>query len=204
MKKLKWLGVLFAATMLLAACGQEEKKEETKKEEVKTEEAATETTSATEETKAMAEPTAESMCEYCNMVVYTKEDPMGVFSAQGINEAGESLFFDDIGCMLNQEKVDETTYEKYVRDYYTAEWVKLEEALIVKAEIETPMHYGFAFFKDQASADAFIKEQGADTATISNLSAIDEEAGHRHMMRMEKMQNGGGHGMSGNSSSTSK
>ncbi|MCC5803599.1 nitrous oxide reductase accessory protein NosL [Rossellomorea vietnamensis] len=189
MKKV-WLSsivVLFLITV--AACGTtKEKKTEKENETSQQTEEKTDESTVTE--VALAEPDEKTVCEYCNMTVYPKDHDMGAFSAQGISEDGKNYFFDDIGCMLNQERQDDITLDKYVRDYNTDEWVKLEDAVMVKAEIKTPMNYGYAFFKDEEGAQGFIDEQGADKASLASLDEIDEEASHRHMKKMEKMENG--------------
>ncbi|BCB04207.1 nitrous oxide reductase accessory protein NosL [Bacillus sp. KH172YL63] len=188
MKKM-WLSLLLGLlVMTMAACGTTDEKQTEKKEE------ASQQTENSDETAgmevALAEPDEHTVCEYCNMTVYPKDQEMGAFSAQGIGEDGKNYFFDDIGCMLNQERKDGITLDKYVRDYDTDEWVKLDEAVIVKGEIKTPMNYGYAFFKDDEGAQHFIEEQGSDQASLSSLEDIDEVASHRHMKKMEKMKNG--------------
>ncbi|MEL3971718.1 nitrous oxide reductase accessory protein NosL [Rossellomorea oryzaecorticis] len=141
----------------------------------------------------LAEPGDDTVCAYCNMKVHTSDSDFGVFSAQAVKEDGSNVFFDDIGCMLNQERVDETVYaEKYVRDYETEEWIPLDDAHIVKAEIKTPMNYGYAFFAKKEEAEAFIGEQD-DKASFAALDTIDEVASHRHMKKMERMKDGEGH-----------
>ncbi|WP_243290365.1 nitrous oxide reductase accessory protein NosL [Bacillus sp. FJAT-47783] len=189
MKKCFLFAIVSLFMLALAACGgagnnesTEEKSEETVENSTKEEKV---------EEVSLKEPDEETECVYCQMTVYTKDSDMGMFSAQALTEDGENLFFDDIGCMLNQERMDNTTFkEKYVRDYNTREWTKLEEATIVKAEIKTPMNYGYAFFTKEDEAKSFIEEHGSDKAKISTLSDIDEVASHRHIKKMEKMKNG--------------
>lgn len=190
MKKIQWTSLLLVGVITLTGCGTEEateKQEEKKTEEIET---STETTTETATTEGLKEPKADTTCEYCQMHVYAKEDDLGVFSAQGISAEGETLFFDDVGCMLNQERMDDTVFEKYVRDYNSTEWILLADSIVVKAEIKTPMNYGYAYFKDAESAQAFIDETGKEHASLSSIAEIDEVSGHRHIKRMEKMQNG--------------
>ena len=189
MKKMWLSSILVLLLMTVAACGTTEEKK-TEKEDEKSQQTEEKSDESTGSEVALAEPDEKTVCEYCNMTVYPKDQDMGVFSAQGISEDGKNYFFDDIGCMLNQERQDNITLDKYVRDYNTEEWVKLEDAVIVKAEIKTPMNYGYAFFKDEEGAQGFIDEQGSDKVSISSLDDIDEEASHRHMKKMEKMENG--------------
>lgn len=65
--------------------------------------------------------------------------------------------------------------------------MKLDDAIIVKADIKTPMNYGYAFFKDQESADAFIKENAG--AKVVEVSDIDDVAHERYIKKMQKMKN---------------
>ncbi len=192
MKKIQWTSLLVVGVITLTGCGTEEAIE--KQEEKKTETIETSTGASTEtaRTEGLEEPTEESTCAYCQMNVYVKGEDLGIFSAQGRTAEGENLFFDDVGCMLNQERMDGIVLEKYVRDYNTEEWILLEESIVVKAEIKTPMNYGYAFFKDEESAQVFIAETGKEHASLSSLADIDEVSGHRHIKRMEKMQNGSG------------
>lgn len=192
MKKIQWTSLLVVGVITLTGCGTEEaiKKQEEKKTE--TIETSTEVTTETATSEGLEEPTEDSTCAYCQMNVYVKEDDLGIFSAQGITAEGENLFFDDVGCMLNQERMDGIVLEKYVRDYNSEEWILLEESIIVKAEIKTPMNYGYAFFKDEEFAQAFIEKTGKEHASLSSIAEIDEVSGHRHIKRMEKMQNGSG------------
>ena len=186
MKKIQWTSLLVVGVMTLTGCGTEdliEKQEETI-------ETSTKVPTETATTEGLEEPTEDSTCEYCQMNVYVKEDNLGIFSAQGLTAEGENLFFDDVGCMLNQERMDGIVLEKYVRDYTSEEWILLEESIVVKAEIKTPMNYGYAFFKAEQSAQAFIEETGKEHASLSTLADIDEVSGHRHITRMEKMQSG--------------
>ncbi|MCZ8538344.1 nitrous oxide reductase accessory protein NosL [Paenisporosarcina quisquiliarum] len=193
MKKIQWTSLLILVCLTLAGCGTDEatpKQEEKKVETMET----PNNTAAAETIEGLMEPTETTTCAYCQMDVYVEGDELGMFSAQGRTAEGENLFFDDVGCMLNQERMDEIVLEKYVRDYDTNEWVPLEEAVVVKAEIKTPMNYGFAFFKDEDGAQAFINQMGKEKASLSSIAAIDEVSGHRHMKRMEKMQSGKGNG----------
>lgn len=186
--------VLIISAILLGACGQNDTKTTKEKTATKTEQT-TKANNAVE--KRLKEPTKDSTCSFCNMKVYEAKNKMGAFTAQAIKKDGSTIFFDDIGCMLNQERKDKVTYEKFVRDYNSKDWIKLADAIIVKADIKTPMNYGYAFFKDQKSADAFIKTNKG--AKVVKVSDIDDVAHKRYEMKMKKMQN-----MKKNDSSGSK
>jgi hypothetical protein len=200
MKKIQWTSLLVVGVITLSGCGTEEAIENQEEKKTETIETSTGASTETATTEGLEEPTEESTCAYCQMNVYVKGEDLGIFSAQGRTAEGENLFFDDVGCMLNQERMDGIVLEKYVRDYNTEEWILLEESIVVKAEIKTPMNYGYAFFKDEESAQAFIAETGKEHASLSSIADIDEVSGHRHIKRMEKMQNGSG--MTGEKSHT--
>lgn len=122
----------------------------------------------------LKEPAKDEVCAFCNMKVHQKTDDMGAFTAQAVDEKGKNLFFDDAGCMLNYERKHEVQLKKYVRDYDSKEWMKLNEAFVVKGDIDTPMKYGFAYFKTEDAADAFIKKH--PEAKVVKVSDIDDVA----------------------------
>ncbi|WP_397540154.1 nitrous oxide reductase accessory protein NosL [Rummeliibacillus pycnus] len=178
-KKLSIVIILTAS--LLGACNQNDEK--TTHQHNSTEQTTKASNTVDERLK---EPTKDDKCAFCDMKVFDAKQEMGAFTAQAIKKDGSTMFLDDIGCILNQERKDKETYEKYVRDYNSKEWLKLDDAIIVKADIKTPMNYGYAFFKDQKSADAFIeKNKGAQIAKVSD---IDKIALERYKMKMKKMQ----------------
>lgn len=194
MKSFYLTALILAAVLMLGACGSEETTGEAQAKPTQPQ-----TTNTIEETKTLAhpqleEPDEDTVCEYCQMTVYIATHELGAFTAQGIKADGSNAFFDDAGCMLNQERVDGEEMDKFVRDYNTLEWIPLEEAVIVKSGLKTPMNYGFAFFSESSAADAFIQEQG--DAERSDLAALDAMSYERHEMRMEKMGDGHGHGES--------
>lgn len=182
MKKLMFL--LAAAILVLAACNSDNSQEQTNN---KTEN--NETASSSEEAHEHAhedgEPDEHTKCAFCNMKVYMKHEEMGAFTAKAITADGETLFFDDAGCLLNYERDNEDVElkDKYVRDYNSLEWVALNEAKIVEADIQTPMKYGNAFFSDMASLETFMKDY--PDAKETTLEAIDGVAKERYMKKME-------------------
>lgn len=186
MKKQLGITVILAA-VLLAACGQDDAKTTDTNNKAEKTEQTTKVGALNEVNTKLQEPKEDTTCEFCNMKVYEANHEMGAFSTQAIKEDGSTIFFDDVGCMLNQERKDKVKYDKYVRDYNSKKWLKLDDAIIVKADIKTPMNYGYSFFKDQKSADAFIKEN--DGAKIVQISDIDDVAHERYIKKMQKMKN---------------
>lgn len=105
------------------------------------------------------------VCVICNMQV--KDD---AYATQIVTKDGKSLKFDDIGCM-NEWKKQHGTDDigmDFVRDYNDKTWIEFDKATYVyDASIRTPMAYGIVSFKDKASAEAFIAEQGVGTLLSS-------------------------------------
>ncbi|WP_338754556.1 hypothetical protein [Bacillus sp. FJAT-52991] len=195
----KKLYVLTAAAALsLAACSSNEKAEEPKpatEEKAATEQQAE--TTPTEEVKEETahqhedgEPNEKSTCAFCDMKAYMKSEDMGQFTAKIVTEDGETLFFDDIGCMLNYERdADKPAKEQFVRDFNGLDWVSFDEAKIMKTDVKTPMNYGFAFFKDEESVNTFTtKHQNATPATVED---IDQIAHERYMKKKQKQEQEG-------------
>lgn len=199
MKKALWASLLMG-TMILGACGSTEdaKKTETT-DKAATEETAKETTKDTKQTATadsrLKEVPEDANCEMCNMHVYTKEEDMGMFSAQAIKADGSIAYYDDIGCLLNAEVANNEKNEKFVRDFNTLEWVKVEDATIVKTNLKSPMNWGYVYFAKKEDADKYIAEN--KDAKVEELQTIKDAALERRKQKMKKMQEQG-QGMNGN------
>lgn len=126
----------------------------------------------------LQEPTEDSTCNMCNMKVYMKNTDMGIFTSQAVREDGSVVFYDDIGCLLNDEYVNKEENEKFVRDYVTLNWFNVEDAKIVKTDLKSPMNWGYIFFKYQEDADAYMNEH--KTAAITPLDQVRHEGIERH------------------------
>jgi uncharacterized lipoprotein YehR (DUF1307 family) len=194
----KWM-ILLVVLFIFALTGCNDNQAEDKQEETKQTEQNMEQSNAEDVfTKvAMAEPDENTMCVFCNMKVYPKEHELGKFTAKSATENGDVLFFDDIGCLFNYERDHSETAKKYVRDYNTLEWIELQNATVVKADIKTPMNYGYAFFAKKEDADKFVSEQPG--AMIVSWEDVDKVAHERYMKKKQMMQNkndeqGHGHG----------
>ncbi|MGE7676021.1 nitrous oxide reductase accessory protein NosL [Lysinibacillus sp. NPDC094403] len=187
MKKI-WLPAL-AALLLLAACGTE--KDQVKKEESK-QDVTTSEAEAKDKSKQVAslvdprlqEPKEGTMCEMCNMKVYLKDEDMGEFSTQAIKEDGTIAFYDDIGCLVNAEVANNEKNEKFVRDFNTKDWVKVDDATIVKTDLRSPMNWGYIYFKDKADADKYIADN--PTAHVEELQKIKDDALERRNKKMNE------------------
>lgn len=178
--------------LALYACGSEESKQtehsaesmqtqEQKISKVETEQQVNDNATKTNIIKLdnrLSEPTEDTHCSMCNMKVYTKEHEMGVFSAQAIKPDGSVVFYDDIGCLLNDEYVNQVENEKFVRDFNTLNWLNVEDAIIVKTNLRSPMNWGYIYFKTSEDAKAYVKEH--NKAKITPIAQVREEAIERH------------------------
>lgn len=200
MKKIMFMVITSLIAISLVACGgktNEENQTPSKEADVEQNETNANTETETEVEAMLKEPEADTKCAYCDMTVYMRDHEMGMFSTQAITKDGENLFFDDAGCMLNYERMENLDYDQYVRDFNTLDWVKAEDAVLVKADLKTPMNYGYLFFKDEASANEYVEKNSDIGAAIATWEDLDSIAAERHKMKMEKMQSGemGGHEM---------
>jgi len=186
-KKL-WLPALILL-FVLAACGSE--KAQVEENEVGQEAMQNESETVKNSVQVaslvdtrLQEPKEDTICEMCNMKVYMKDHEMGVFSAQAIKEDGTIAFYDDIGCLLNAEVANEEKNEKFVRDFVTKDWAKIEDATIVKTELKSPMNWGYIYFVDKAEADKYMQEN--PKAYVEELQKIKEDALERRKKMMQK------------------
>ncbi|MER1985793.1 MAG: nitrous oxide reductase accessory protein NosL [Solibacillus sp.] len=145
----------------------------------------------------LSEPTADTVCEMCNMKVYMKNEEMGVFSAQAVKPDGSTAFYDDIGCLLNAELAQNQVNEKFVRDYVTLNWINVEEATLVKTQLKSPMNWGYIFFKFEEDAQTYIEENPG--AVIEELDVVKQAAKERREKKLAEQakhndQNGDMHG----------
>lgn len=184
MKKLFAILMALFLMIIVSACGDEAAEKEKKDGQ---ETAATEVKHDDDDhADGPHEPGADDVCAFCNMKVYEETDPMGVFTAQAKTKDGEYVFFDDSGCLLNITRRDDVEFEeKWVRDYITSEWVEADSATPVQADLKTPMKYGYAFFKDNDSAEKFISENNDKNPAMATWEQIDQIANERYMKKMK-------------------
>lgn len=132
--------VFFILTLFLSACSREIKPEEIEPHDV---------------------------CYFCKMAISQLN-----FAAEIITPDGEVYKFDDIGCMIEFKRLKELPNGSviFVRDFYTKEWIKIEEAYFVRSEkIQTPMNYFIATFKTRESLEKFMKEYGGEEFPYEQL-----------------------------------
>lgn len=193
MKKFALVALSFLFIFMFAGCGTEENAgnkdnaESKTTDTVKTEPATSKEETDKEHSNATEpeEPTSEDLCYFCDMKIYTEDEDMGVFTAQAVKEDGTHVYLDDSGCLLNaKRKYNEDFSHSWVRDYNSKEWIAADEAIVVKADVQTPMKYGYVFFKDEDSANKYISENQTN-GVISSWDEIDTEAEKRYMKKMQ-------------------
>lgn len=126
------------------------------------------------EAESVVQPIDEEVdvCEVCYMSVLDNQ-----FSAQLLSRKGETLKFDDIGCLADYLRDHEEAGEAYVRDYYTKDWLKGTEAIFIEsAELTTPMHSGVVSFQNEDNAAKFLKE--TEGQRISWEAVLTNTKGH--------------------------
>lgn len=189
MKKLSVMLLSMLLLFVFTGCSSDNEQNTAKNKETQTTDTKTNTNTKQIATNKPIEPTHEDVCYFCNMKIYTKNEEMGASTAQAIKADGTHVFFDDSGCMTNAEKkYNEKFTKKWVRDYVTSDWIEADKAVVVKADVATPMKYGYAFFADEESANKYMNENNTNGA-ISNWTAINTEAAKRYQMRMKKEGN---------------
>ncbi|CUS93036.1 nitrous oxide reductase accessory protein NosL [Candidatus Kryptobacter tengchongensis] len=107
------------------------------------------------------------ICYLCKMAISQLN-----FATEIITPAGEVYKFDDIGCMIEFKKMRELPNGSvmFVRDFYTNEWVRIENAYFVRSEkIQTPMNYFIVTFKTRESVEKFLNEYGGEEFPYEQL-----------------------------------
>ncbi len=111
-------------------------------------------------------------CAECGMIV--GEDRCA--AAMLIEREGtrERLIYDDIGCMLDDERGDlgGAVIERWVHDYGTRAWIRAETAVFLVAPpgaVRTPMGSGLVAFADLAAAER-ANIAGASVATLQQAA----------------------------------
>ena len=180
----KQLFLATALTVILAACGDETSKQPEVEKQEQQEQVIEQTVEKDwTQDERLQEPTENTVCDMCNMKVYTKDHEMGVFSAQAIKADGTVVFYDDIGCLLNAEFANVEVNEKFVRDYNTLNWFNVEQAYIVKTKLKSPMNWGYIFFKYEDDANAYMKEN--EGSTLTSYTEVRQQALERRKAKMK-------------------
>jgi len=163
MKKLKWGFILLAAAAIVAVSGCGKK-----------------------EIKPVDIVEGVDKCEICNMTVANDQ-----YATEVMTKDGKAHKFDDIGDLFVWTKKNglNNVEARFVRDYHSKEWIKLEDASYVyDKSFKTPMAFGVVSFKEKKDAEAFVAEQ--KTGKLMSAADLDTHTWepNRDQMKM------GGHG----------
>ncbi|GED31717.1 nitrous oxide reductase accessory protein NosL [Brevibacillus centrosporus] len=122
-------------------------------------------------------------CDICHMHVANDQH-----ATELVLKDGKVLKFDDIGCMheWTEKNGTEQVDTQFVRDYYTAEWLKEEQAAFAYDKTyKTPMGYGILSFQDKAAAEKFVQEQ--KTGTVMSVDSLKSHTWERTMSEHKDM-----------------
>ena len=208
MKKQAAVSLSLLALVAITGCGDDEASSKMTKEEKETATINSDANTNNQDDQTVehtpTEPDHDEVCAFCNMKIFGSGDVMGAFTTQAITAEGERVFFDDSGCLLNAERQEEHKFaQAWVRDLETMEWKTDEEVTIVKADIETPMKYGYAFFGDRQTAEQYVSENTILNATITDWATIDAVAYERYKKKMENTNHNSSHSESNHQQSGS-
>jgi len=166
MKKMKWnalIGMIVAISLFMFGCGKQE---------------------------AQPVPIEEGVdkCEVCHMHIADDQHATEI-----VLKDGKVLKFDDIGCMHTwlEKNGSEQVDTQFVRDYYTAEWLKTDQATFAyDKSYQTPMGYGIYSFKDKTEAEKFVEEQKAGVVmNADNLASHTWDRTMKNHMNMDGKSN---------------
>lgn len=147
--------------------------------------------SAAEHEHHPLEPQKDTVCDSCNMKVYEKDHTFGVFTAQGVTQDGENVFFDDIGCLLNYERKNgEALAVEWIRDYSTLEWTEQDKSVPVKTNLESPMKWGYIMFDSPEKAEAFAADEANNALSpiVTEWNVVDNAANERFQKKMQSQK----------------
>ena len=99
--------------------------------------------------------TGKDPCAECRMIISDKR-----FAAAFITTDGETIKFDDIGCLrVYERKHAVMPQQAWVHDYLSEDWIEQAKAVFVHSEaMVTPMGYGIAAFFDNQKARQFLEK----------------------------------------------
>ncbi|WP_074011314.1 nitrous oxide reductase accessory protein NosL [Numidum massiliense] len=124
-------------------------------------------------------------CALCHMAVAD-----GAHATQLTTKDGETLKFDDIGCMVHEwipKNKDKELDAVFVRDYESKDWVLLDDAhFVYDASFKTPMAYGIYSFKNKDDAQKLIDKEGK--GKLLTRDDLDNHSWKRNKEMMKQMK----------------
>jgi copper chaperone NosL len=95
------------------------------------------------------------------------------YAAATATASGQTLVFDDIGCLLQYRQKHSAAWAAvWVHDYETQTWLRADSAwYLVSPAVHSPMGWGIAAFATEDAAQRRRGEPGGDVLDWNGLSA---------------------------------
>jgi copper chaperone NosL len=116
-------------------------------------------------------------CTECGMII--NEDRCSCASRVDLGQGAEMALFDDIGCMLEHERLkpESKVLTRYVHDHTTRQWLEADKATFLLAEsVRTPMGSGIVAYASKDAAEAAKKEHPGEVYDFAALAAARKKA----------------------------
>jgi copper chaperone NosL len=110
---------------------------------------------------------ANDVCAHCRMVISSRAT-----AAQILSPGEEPRLFDDLGCLKSDlaRAVPPAGSVIVVADHLTAEWLKLDEAVLTEVPgLQTPMGSGLVAHRSAAARDSDLAARGGRPYQVSAL-----------------------------------
>jgi copper chaperone NosL len=107
-------------------------------------------------------------CAFCRMIISDER-----FAAATVNGAGETLKFDDVGCLIEHDAglgIPERDTICWVRSFDGQGWLNAREATFVRStRIVSPMNHGLAAFSHARAAGELANDPGSRSLRFSEM-----------------------------------
>lgn len=118
-------------------------------------------------------PYGQTDCSQCGMSV--SDEHYAAAAIVEIPDGGRvARVFDDIGCLFayEREQHEGKVLARYVKDYWTHQWVPAGEAFYVRGKaIQSPMGYGLLATAKAESAAALAKDKAGQAVDLKAVQA---------------------------------
>lgn len=108
----------------------------------------------------------EEACAHCRMIINDQR-----FAAAWTDAAGETLKFDDVGCLVAFIAAEpKAEGRRWIRGYQADAWLDAEQAYFVHGpQLQTPMASGLAAVSSEQAAEALAGEWQGTTLRFADL-----------------------------------
>ena len=116
----------------------------------------------------------EEVCVHCRMIISDNR-----FAAALTTDDGQTLRFDDTGCLLEYRAAHSDPIQRYwVSDYTSADWLDAEQAMFVKSDdLVTPMASGIAALSTADEARRVAEPMRGTILRFDELASATTQAG---------------------------